>query len=210
METLTIRPDTRLIFAQALENVMESKSFQKITVNDITDACGAHRSTFYRHFADKMELAEWYFRYLADREAELIHKNGSNISDPHFAERVFLAILRMMQTKKSFFQKLAQYDGQNAFDKIFFRWNMDRMLESIHNTYNIDTLPPKIKYALDFYYYGETKLIMEWAINGMRETPETLLSVAVENVPQLLRPYVNLSSGPQHSEAVKIMNKKEK
>ncbi len=197
MNSLTIRPDTRLIFAQALEKTMAGKSFHKITVQDITTACGAHRSTFYRYFNDKMELAEWYFRYLADAEADKTLRKGTERSDPQFSEEVFLAILHMMLSKKPFFQKLAQYEGQNSFDKIFFRWNMDQMLKSIQREHSTKPLPQNIKYALNFYYYGETQLIVEWARSGMRETPETLLTVAIENIPPLLRPYVNLSSGSQ-------------
>ncbi len=197
MNALSIRPDTRLVFGMALEKLMSEKSFYKITVNDITSTCQAHRSTFYRYFNDKMDLAEWYFRYLADQEVQRIVQEGVGTSDPLFAESVFLALLKLMKKKKQFFQKLAQYDGQNSFDKIFFRWNMDHMLETIKDTYSVKELPQNIKYALNFYYHGETELIMEWARNGMKEAPDVLLGVALDNLPPLLRPYVHLSSSSQ-------------
>ena len=195
MEPMSIRPDIRLIFAAALEQLTNEKRFQKITVNDITSACNAHRSTFYRYFSDKMDLAEWYFRYLADLEAEELLKNGHKLSDPYFSARAFLAILRMMHSKKQFFQKLAQYEGQNSFDKIYYQWNMDRIMEHIQRTNPGIEVPQNIKYALTFYYFGETKLIQEWARNGMRETPEKMLEIALENIPTLLQSYVNINFG---------------
>ncbi|MCR5090593.1 MAG: TetR/AcrR family transcriptional regulator [Oscillospiraceae bacterium] len=196
MEPLSIKVDSRLVFGAALERLLAKNSFQKITVNDITSECNAHRSTFYRYFSDKMELAEWYFRYLADQQASTVLKNF-NPNDTVYGESVFLAILQMMQDKKQFFLKLAQYEGQNSFDKIFFRWNMDKVEESIRSSFSKDTLPQNILSSIKFYYYGETKLIIEWILSGMREKPEKVLEVAVENIPSPLRPYLKHDSGPQ-------------
>ena len=42
----------------ALFQIMETKSFEKITVQNILDEARINRSTFYQHFSDKYEILE--------------------------------------------------------------------------------------------------------------------------------------------------------
>jgi AcrR family transcriptional regulator len=49
---------TRQLLQQALEKLLESKEFEKISVQDITDAATVNRATFYDHYADKFALLE--------------------------------------------------------------------------------------------------------------------------------------------------------
>ena len=50
---------TKKVIADGFRYVMEKKSFDKITISDITDKCGLNRQTFYYHFQDKYELLNW-------------------------------------------------------------------------------------------------------------------------------------------------------
>src|SRR5271170_3199654 len=49
---------TRLLLQQALEKLLETKEFERITVQDITDAATVNRATFYDHYPDKFALLE--------------------------------------------------------------------------------------------------------------------------------------------------------
>ena len=51
--------DTDEKIAKSLKTLMLSKSFEKITVKEITDGAGVIRPTFYNHFSDKYEVIEW-------------------------------------------------------------------------------------------------------------------------------------------------------
>ena len=50
---------TKAKMAEAVKSLMNTKSFDKITVSDITTECGIHRQTFYYHFQDRYELVDW-------------------------------------------------------------------------------------------------------------------------------------------------------
>src|SRR5580700_4896558 len=49
---------TRLLLQQALGKLLESKEFDAISVQDITEAATVNRATFYDHYADKFALLE--------------------------------------------------------------------------------------------------------------------------------------------------------
>jgi AcrR family transcriptional regulator len=49
---------TRLLLQQALGKLLETKEFDKISVQDIAEAATVNRATFYDHYNDKFDLLE--------------------------------------------------------------------------------------------------------------------------------------------------------
>jgi AcrR family transcriptional regulator len=49
---------TRQLLQGALHNLMQSKSFDQISVQDITEAATVNRATFYDHYTDKFALLD--------------------------------------------------------------------------------------------------------------------------------------------------------
>src|SRR5580698_8904350 len=49
---------TRLLLQQALAKLLETKEFDKISVQDIAEAATVNRATFYDHYTDKFDLLE--------------------------------------------------------------------------------------------------------------------------------------------------------
>src|SRR5258708_33299702 len=49
---------TRKLLQGALGNLMQTKSFEEISVQDITEAATVNRATFYDHYTDKFALME--------------------------------------------------------------------------------------------------------------------------------------------------------
>ena len=50
---------TKHAIAAALKELCREKSFDKISIADITSTCGLNRQTFYYHFADTYALMDW-------------------------------------------------------------------------------------------------------------------------------------------------------
>jgi AcrR family transcriptional regulator len=64
---------TRQLLQQALDKLMTTKEFDKVSVQDIADAATVNRATFYDHYADKFELLKClvgsrFHELLAERE----------------------------------------------------------------------------------------------------------------------------------------------
>ena len=50
---------TKMAIAYALKELVEEKSLNKITIQDIADKCGINRQTFDYHFPNIIDLVEW-------------------------------------------------------------------------------------------------------------------------------------------------------
>jgi len=64
---------TRNLLEQALFKLLETKSFEEISIQDITEAATLNRGTFYAHYTDKYALLECvtagrFFRLLEERD----------------------------------------------------------------------------------------------------------------------------------------------
>ena len=64
---------TRLMLRHALEELMQEKEFERISVQDIAEAATVNRVTFYDHYPDKFALLECLVR---GRFNELLAKRG--------------------------------------------------------------------------------------------------------------------------------------
>jgi AcrR family transcriptional regulator len=64
---------TRLLLQQALGKLLETKEFENISVQDITEAATLNRATFYDHYPDKFALLECM---VASRFHELLAERG--------------------------------------------------------------------------------------------------------------------------------------
>ncbi len=64
---------TRKILQQALAALLHTREFDKLSVQEITDAAGVNRATFYAHYPDKFALLECM---IEDRFQSLIAERG--------------------------------------------------------------------------------------------------------------------------------------
>src|SRR5271170_1101486 len=70
---------TRHLLQQALEKLLETKEFENISVQDITDAATLNRATFYDHYPDKFALLECM---VAGRFHQLLADRGVTFAGP--------------------------------------------------------------------------------------------------------------------------------
>ncbi|MDE6203969.1 MAG: TetR/AcrR family transcriptional regulator, partial [Lachnospiraceae bacterium] len=50
---------TKLMLEDSLKKLLLHKTIDKITISDLTKDCGISRMSFYYHFKDIYDLAEW-------------------------------------------------------------------------------------------------------------------------------------------------------
>lgn len=72
---------TKTSIANAFIKLLSKKTFEKITIKDITEIANINRATFYAHYDDKYQLFD---EILKNRSKELIHSHTIHISEHEY------------------------------------------------------------------------------------------------------------------------------
>ncbi|MFQ8833035.1 MAG: TetR family transcriptional regulator [Ruthenibacterium lactatiformans] len=105
---------TKHAIAAALKELCREKSFDKISIADITSTCGLNRQTFYYHFEDKYELLNWI--YYTEGFARLVDGITLENWDSHIA-----VLFETMRADKKFYENTVRCTP-DTFGTICSKW----------------------------------------------------------------------------------------
>jgi probable dihydroxyacetone kinase regulator len=157
---------TKKAIASGLKELTRKKSFDKITIQDITEICGLNRQTFYYHFQDKFELVDWIYYN------ELISIIMNDINFENWDQKVFDMLVKM-KSEGYFYENTLKLSVENGFREYLFRITTE-LFYSIVGQLGNDTefLENEKKFISEFYAFGIVGVIVSWVQHGMKETPE--------------------------------------
>jgi len=98
--------DTDQKLASAFKSLLEERSFDNITINDICERSGTSRRNFYRHFKDKYDLMCWIYQ-------EEFCIPVFEMQVPHFADLMPL-ICKYWYENKAFMLHALEVKGPNS------------------------------------------------------------------------------------------------
>ncbi|MBM6842010.1 TetR/AcrR family transcriptional regulator C-terminal domain-containing protein [[Clostridium] spiroforme] len=166
--------ETKYIFAQSIKELMEKQSLDKITVTDIVKRSGMTRQTFYRNFQDKYDLVNWYFEKLADKSFRQIG-NSSTLREGLIKKFSFLLndqVFFMQAFRSKDYNNVENYDYQCILD--FYSSIIEK---------KIGKIPHEIMFLLKMYCHGSITMTVEWAVGGMKESPEEMADLLIAALP---------------------------
>ncbi len=154
--------------ADALLRAMKEKSFEKITVTEITEAAGVNRSTWFRNFESKDEALTFK-----------------------------LVLLWYQWAGEHGMRDCRRYTAENVEDFFAFNASIQPVLETIYHAEQLPCVydafchvmsaksetTPAQAYEARFYSYGLFGLLDEWIGRGFRETPQQLAEMLREMMP---------------------------
>ena len=111
---------TKQAMATAFKELLQEQSFEKISVSDICDRCHMNRKSFYYHFKDKFDLANWIF----DTEfMEVTRQNDIDVeADTENIENRWndlKIVCEYFYENRTSYYRLLRVDGQNSFPEHF-------------------------------------------------------------------------------------------
>lgn len=160
---------TKQRLISALENLMATKSFQKISVNDLCLESQIGRSTFYDHFEDKYQLLEYMLAY---HRQQLIQE----VQDEPIEQKLttFLQVIQNQQQvlKHLLFSKL----DWEAIQLVRNMWR-EVMHETVVSKIAMDTgLKVNEAIVADFFGGGFAAVIVKWVATDFPQSPHQLAS----------------------------------
>ena len=166
---------TKKAIAEGMKELTKKKSFDKITVSDITEICGLNRQTFYYHFQDKYELVNWIFYN------DIISIVTDDLTYDNSISKV-TQLLTKMKSEDYFYCNTLKASVKNEFEEYLNKVVCELFCDIIDRIAKDTTMEDEeIKFIADFYAFGMTGTIISWALRGMKETPE-YISAQIENL----------------------------
>ena len=145
---------TKQALANALKQLLQKKQITKITINDITEACGISRMTFYYHFKDIYDLADWTLQ-------EALHAAIAENRTHDNWQQGFLNLLEALKAHQSLI-----LNAYRAIDRELVERYMRREVEAL-------LLPVVEEQAAGiFYTYAFMGVVMEWIQRNMAASPQ--------------------------------------
>lgn len=159
---------TKRTIAEALIRLCKIKSFDKISVQDVTKEARLNRQTFYYHFSDKYDLLRWIYQQDA-----FIYLSTKDVKIDNWEEQA-LKMLKAIIEEKDFYYNtvIARPDILQKDFSAVTRQLLFGLFEQIDA--DKELLPEDKEFYARFLSYGCSGVLLNWIQEGYQETPLTI------------------------------------
>ena len=161
---------TKRAFAASLKRLLADTPLGKLTVTELARDCGVNRQTFYYHFSDVYDLVVWTYANEMDEALGPLRTYAT-------WQDGLLAILAYLAENRSCV--MATY---RAVEPVYLRRQLCAYTQELiadvvaEQAAGLD-LPPADKALIArFFAHGFVGLVLDWIDDGMRESPQHLVS----------------------------------
>lgn len=163
-------------------DLVQDNPFDCITIDMILKKSDVSKSTFYRHFHDKYELMDLYYRDNIDK----IFKNVNNIG---WLDTTYL-VIEFVYINKAYFQNVFKIEGQNSFYNFLLDYTIQFCKDIYIKNKGSETLSFEEVSSIEFYCYGSIDFARKWVCNGMLQSPKELADLFYKCTPIHIRQYL--------------------
>ncbi|MDD3338522.1 MAG: TetR/AcrR family transcriptional regulator C-terminal domain-containing protein [Lachnospiraceae bacterium] len=178
---------TKRAMEASLKKLLLKKPIYKITINDIAEDCGINRMTFYYHFKNIYDLAEW------SCEEDAAKALAGNKTYDTWQEG-FLQIFEAVKENKPFVMNVYRSVSHEQVEAYLYKITYDLLIYVVDETAKGMPVSEEDKaFIANFYKYAFVGLMLDWIRNDMREDPHRIidkLSLLMHgNFPRALEAY---------------------
>lgn len=157
---------TKQALSNALKQLLQKKQITKITINDIAEACGISRMTFYYHFKDIYDLADWTLQEVL---RATIADNGTQDN----WHQSFLNLLVVLKEHQSVILNTYRAIDRELIEQYLRREAEELLLPVVEerSTGLKISAEGKRRVAV-FYSYAFMGVVMEWIQRNMAASPQ--------------------------------------
>lgn len=176
--------DVKAMFANSLLRLTEERSFDDITVLDIVRESGLSRSTFYNHFIDKFDLANWIHRGIQQR----------SLFDPMAEGKTFeecaISSIESFEPYLHFYRTAFNQDFIYSLRRSLLEMSIEFMTAFIGRAGN-DVDDPATQMTVRIYCAGCAANTIDWIMGKVDLTAQEYAQCVVKAIPQALAELVH-------------------
>lgn len=179
---------TQTAIANTMKQLMKSRAFNDISVNDIINECGISRKTFYYHFKDKYDVVNWIFR------TDVVDSILESTTLENWAEGS-LKLCRYIYDNCAFYTNAVNITGQNSFIDYLnnlTRLQVEKLSAMACGNFTIDDADKE--FMIDFFYNAFVGVLSKWVKGGMKDPPEIIVGRWKAIADKSLENYVKIMS----------------
>lgn len=180
-----ITAQTREKLIDAFWSLYSEKNIEHITIKEITDKAGYHRSTFYEYFSDIYDVLD----QLEDALLKYIEMNVISRMDGDLSDDLALHIANIYDVKGEYLSVLLSEKGDpNFLNKI-----KAVMLPVLKDTYGLSEDEVHTAYIFEFVSSGIFAVVTHWYKNGKnipsQELARLVRSILISGVVPMIHKY---------------------
>jgi len=163
--------DIKNLLADAFLKLIEEKTMQKITVNDLLQQTGVSRQAFYNHFSDKNDLIQWIYK---DRIMDVFNRSELEMD---YSEALMI-YCRNMEKYHHFLKEAFQQGGQNSLLDFFHKHPYEWDLAFHHRwceQHRMDIPEEDLIFFTRYHSMAAIAITTQWILEDMPYPPETMV-----------------------------------
>ncbi|MGM9948524.1 MAG: TetR/AcrR family transcriptional regulator [Lysinibacillus sp.] len=176
---------TKRLIQESFMQMLKDKSFETITIGDITETAKINRGTFYLHYQDKFDLLNQIEQQLFEDLGNHIDQLQAHSTSTHTFEKgqeqVAAALFGSIKMHAPILNILLSDRGRAGFHLRF----RDAFSEKVRvNLEKNESFGTKLKVPMDYFLSFITSaflgLIEQWIQNGLDKTPEEMTGLYID------------------------------
>jgi len=175
--------NARKAMLKAVEKLVQQKSLDALTVQDILDEAEVSRSTFYKYFKDKYDLANAYYENYVTNEV-LSKFNGHNWYE------LMMMITDFVKANKEYFRKVISNRDNDMFAKFLFEYGYHFYSSVCRKNRHCTQISQTDDLAIRFISSGGVYMIEEWVIDRCAVSQEEIVKCIVDLTPDVYKEYL--------------------
>lgn len=171
--------ETKQILASTLLDLLETKPFPKITVNELCEKSMIVRSTFYLHFQDKYKLLTYCLNEISKELDALV--------ETHDPKDFLIVLLSKCQEKEKVFYNIFETELNAELIEMFYQFFSRHIAQCLEEkTVKGVLLPGPVESVTSFYVCGLVGMTLRWIKSNYKLSKETLASCQYRLIKDIL------------------------
>ena len=156
-------------YADVFRQLLKTKEYDQVTINEICEKCGTYRPNFYYHFKSKDDLAEWIFL----QDLKVIERKRPDLLESQ------TELLEKMKENNVFYLKSLT----KKYESPLFTYMKDLLVGKTceHIDIEFDSMDEISRFTLEYKISAWIMTVLEW-LSGMVDISSENLSQALYDV----------------------------